>query len=466
MEGLTTVVLAAGEGTRLRPLTTHRPKPMLPGATTPILEHVFDQLIEAGVGEITVVVGYGRNRVQSHFGSRFRDVPVRYVVQDRQLGTGHALAQAESAVDGPCLVVYGDQIVDHRIIADVLAAHEADAGDGGNDTVATLGVLERENVSDYGGVILANERGGSAAADGGGSSAMDESESPVADSTESRAAGRTIDRQVRCVEEIVERPGDDRYYHLNAGVYVLEPAAFAAVRTIEPRAGERSLIDGLVAMLDDGADVRGVVSSGLWVDATYPWDLLYLAGALFDAGVVEGSGVGDRNGDVDESSLDDAAGKVDGTDDARTGAATSGIHETAVLREPVAIAPDCAVGPGAVVGPYTALGANVTVESNAVIERSVIDRDCRIGANATVTDAVTGVGVVIGAGSTIPGGPGDVRVGDRIHPNEDLGALLADRVTDGGGVTYAPGAVVGAGATIAPGSTVEGTIDDETEVRS
>ena len=443
MEGLSTVVLAAGEGTRLRPLTTHRPKPMLPGATTPILEHVFDQLIEAGVGEITVVVGYGRNRVQSHFGSRFRDVPLRYVVQERQLGTGHALAGAESAVDGPCLVVYGDQIVDQRIIADVLAAHEADADAGGNDTVATLGVLERENVSDYGGVILADEGGGSRAANGSGTSAADGSGTAAPDRSESRGTDRTTDRQVRRVEELVERPQDDRHYHLNAGVYVLEPAAFAAIRNVELRAGERSLIDGLDALLANGAAIRGVVSSGLWVDATYPWDLLYLAGALFDAGVVDGAGV-----------------------DGRATAETPGIHETAVLREPVAIAPDCAVGPGAVVGPYTALGENVTVGSNAVVERSVIDRDCRIGANATVTDAVTGVGVTIGAGSTIPGGPGDVRVGDRIHPDEDLGALLADRVTDGGGVTYAPGTVVGAGANIAPGSTVEGTIDDETEVRS
>ena len=68
MTNLSAIVLAAGEGTRLRPLTTHRPKPMLPAATKPSLEHVFDELIEAGVSDLTVVVGYGKNRVQSHFG--------------------------------------------------------------------------------------------------------------------------------------------------------------------------------------------------------------------------------------------------------------------------------------------------------------------------------------------------------------------------------------------------------------
>ncbi len=79
MDSCSAIVLAAGEGTRLRPLTQHRPKPMLPAATKPILAHVFDELIEAGISDITVVVGYRRNRVQSHFGPTYRNVPIHYV---------------------------------------------------------------------------------------------------------------------------------------------------------------------------------------------------------------------------------------------------------------------------------------------------------------------------------------------------------------------------------------------------
>jgi len=83
MNNRSAVVLAAGEGSRLRPLTKHRPKPMLPAATKPILEHVFDALIDAGVSDITVVVGYQRNRVQSHFGPTYRNVPITYCTQEK-----------------------------------------------------------------------------------------------------------------------------------------------------------------------------------------------------------------------------------------------------------------------------------------------------------------------------------------------------------------------------------------------
>ena len=401
MQALSAVVLAAGEGTRLRPLTRHRPKPMLPGATRPILEHVLDQLVEAGITDITLVVGHGRTRVQSHFGPTYRNVPLTYTTQETQLGTGHALLTAEQAVDGPCLVVYGDQLVDTAIIRDVVAAHRA-AADEADAPAATLGLLESPAAADYGGVILEEDQ----------------------------------------VVEIVERPQDDRHYLLNAGVYVLEPQAFAAVRAAKSRRGEQSLVDGLAHLLKEGDPVYGTVSEGLWVDATYPWDLLEVAVELFDADVVDGSGANS------------------------TGDSSATVHESAVIREPVAVAPDCEIGPGAVVGPYAALGANVTIGSNAVVERSVLDRDTRVGANATVIDCVTGVGVTIGAGSIIPGGPGDVRVGDRVFEGERLGALLADHVTDRGGVTYCPGTIVGADSTIAAGAKVAGTLAEKTEVRS
>ncbi|ELY42697.1 sugar phosphate nucleotidyltransferase [Natronorubrum bangense] len=391
MDSVSAVVLAGGEGSRLRPLTRNRPKPLLPAATTPILEHVFDQLLEAGVTDITVVVGYGRNRVQAYFGPTYRNVPLTYITQNQQLGSGHALLAAESEIDDTTLVVNGDQIVESRIISDVLEAHES-------DSAATLGLLNRHDVESYGGVLLE---------DG-------------------------------AVTEIVENPQDERSYRLNAGVYAFEPAIFDAIRTAESRVGEQSLTDGIVELIESDADVQGVVSEGLWVDATYPWDLLDVSFELFEAGLVDGR-------HEDSSAM---------------------IHESAVVREPVVIAPDCEIGAGAVVGPYACLGENVTVGSNAVVERSVIDTDTRVGASATVADCVTGVGVTIGNGTVIPGGPGDVRVGDRVFENEALGALLGDRVDDQGGSTYVPGTVVGPETNVEAGATVRGTLPAETEVRS
>ncbi|ELY45368.1 sugar phosphate nucleotidyltransferase [Natronorubrum sulfidifaciens] len=383
------IVLAGGEGMRLRPLTRHRPKPMLPAGTKPILEHVFDQLIDAGITDLTVVVGYGRTAVQSHFGPSYRDVPIEYVVQETQLGSAHALAAATSTIDETTLVVNGDQLVDSDIIGETMKCHDSTVG-------ATLGVISYADVTDYGGVL-------------------------VDDGT---------------VTEIVENPTDGREYRLNAGVYALEPDAVEIMTGIEPEAGEFSLVDGLSTLLEDGIPIAAAATDGMWIDATFPWDLLEVAETLFESTTVE-------------SHVADAAR----------------VHDTATVIEPVLIAPDCVVGPGAVVGPYTCLGENVTVGANAVVEHSVIDSDTRIGANATVIDCVTGRGVGIGPDSTVVGGPGDVHVGETIHRNEALGALIADRAVDEGGVTYAPGTIIGSEVSIRAGTTVDGSIDSNTEVR-
>lgn len=386
------IVLAAGEGNRLRPLTKYRPKPMLPAVTSPILEHVLDELIDCGFADIRIVVGHRRSRIQSHFGPTYRDVDLTYHTQDKQLGTGHALFAADPPTDEPFLVVYGDQIVDRTLITDVATQHD--------DQVATLGVIPGKDVSRYGGAIVENGE----------------------------------------VVELVDRPTDEREYFLNAGVYVFEPEVMDAVSTARARGGEQSLIDGVVDLLNGGKTVGAVVSDGFWVDATFPWDLLTITERLLDRGHEGGSG-----------------NEADGL---------PRIHESVVVRDPVAIGPDCEVGPGAVIGPYTALGENVTIEANAVVQRSVLDSDTRVGPNATLIDTVTGVGTRIGAGSSIPGGPGDVRVDERMFENERLGAVLADRVEDRGGVTYLPGTVVGPDSEVGTGAVVRGSLAEGTTIGS
>lgn len=382
------LILAAGEGKRLRPLTRHRPKPMLPAGTDPILKHVFDELIAAGIDEFTVVIGYGRTSVQSHFGSSYRERPIEYVVQETQLGSGHALSAAASTIDETTLVVNGDQLVDRSIIAETIDVH----GEG----TATIGVVPSADVSEYGGVLTTSEG---------------------------------------TVERVIEKPTDDRNYRLNAGVYVLEPAAVEIMAAVEPTSGELSIVDCLAGLLESGERIAVAETDGMWIDATYPWDLLEVADTLLETGRLE-------------TQISSSAQ----------------VHASATIVGPVVVASDCVIGPGAVVGPNVCLRENVTVGANATVERSVIDSDTQIGSNATVIDCVAGRGVQIGAGSTVVGGPGDVHVGTTIHQGEQLGALIADRSRDNGGVTYAPGTIVGAEVVIHAGATVRGSIDSETEV--
>ncbi len=390
----TAVVLAAGEGTRLRPLTRNRPKPMLPAGNRPILEHVFDALVEAGVEELVVVVGYKRDRVQNHFGPSYRDVPVTYVTQTKQLGSGHALLQASEVVDESVLVLNGDRLIDAGTVSAV-ADSFAETGD------PSLAVVERHETSRYGAVEMHGDE----------------------------------------IADLVEKPRDGDYRLINGGVYAFSADIFTAIEETPRQAGELALTDTLARLIEHDR-VRGVEVDGMWVDATYPWDLLTVAREVLSRGrVVE-------------------AARSDGVwiaDSAR-------VHREAVLQAPVVVGQDCEVGPDAVIGPNTALGSNVTVGSNAVVQDSVIDADTRIDPGSTLMDTVTGQDVHLGASTVVPAGPADVQVGTNIFEEQRLGAVIADRARARGNVSFTPGSLVGPKARLDVGVTVRGNVAEGAEV--
>ncbi|MFC6614510.1 sugar phosphate nucleotidyltransferase [Halopenitus salinus] len=398
----TAVVLAAGEGRRLRPLTAHRPKPMLPAGTRPILEHVLDALVDAGVREVHLVVGYAGDRVRSHVGDEYRGLAVAYHEQTHQLGSGHALLQARDAIDAPFLVVNGDQIVDTEMVEEVRRGHGRDGDHGRGSTGATMAVVEADRAPQYGAVSLDGDR----------------------------------------VSDLVEQPGGDDYRLLNAGVYAFDPDVFEALESVDRRDGAILLPDAVARRIAAGSEVRAVRTDAYWRDATYPWDLRTLTREVLS------------NRDV---SLPEVRRNVYVADDAR-------IHASATLVPPVAIDAGVVVRAGAVVGPNAAIGTGSTVGTGAVVRDTVIDADCRIGANATVVDLVSGESVRVGAGATVSGGPGDVRRGTTVHEDIELGAVLADRAELGGGAVAEPGTIVGHDARVGPGATVGGEIDDGSEV--
>ena len=109
------VILAAGEGNRLRPFTASKPKAMLTIAGKPILEHVIEALAGSGVRSIVLVVGYRREQIFDYFGSGEQSgVEITYVKQERRLGTAHALLQAKGVVADEFLVLSGDKLISLR----------------------------------------------------------------------------------------------------------------------------------------------------------------------------------------------------------------------------------------------------------------------------------------------------------------------------------------------------------------
>ncbi|MGZ4935705.1 MAG: sugar phosphate nucleotidyltransferase, partial [Halobacteriota archaeon] len=105
------VILAAGEGTRMRPLTYNRPKVMLPVVGKPILEHIIHSCVNAGVTRVLVVTGYHEDTIRSYFNNRALGAEIEFIRQERQLGTADAINQARDSVHERFLVLNGDSLV-------------------------------------------------------------------------------------------------------------------------------------------------------------------------------------------------------------------------------------------------------------------------------------------------------------------------------------------------------------------
>ncbi|MDD3933756.1 MAG: sugar phosphate nucleotidyltransferase [Methanoculleus sp.] len=208
------IILAAGEGSRLRPLTRSKPKAMLPVANRPIIEYVIDALLENGIRDIVVVVGYRKEDVIRHLNRL--EAPIQVVVQERQLGTADALRAAESEITDDFLVLPGDNYINAESIARIKKERNA------------MLVAEHPNPSNFGVVVIRNG----------------------------------------FVREIIEKPEDAPTFTVSTGVYSFTPDVFSYLRTTE-------IPDAISAMIASGQRIRAIPADD-WQDAIYPWDLLKL----------------------------------------------------------------------------------------------------------------------------------------------------------------------------------------------
>ena len=325
------VVLAAGEGIRLRPLTANQPKPMLPAGTRPILEHVLNALIDANVDDIHLVVGYQANRVRSHFGPTYRGVPITYHTQTNQLGSGHALLQAQDGPVGSFLLVNGDQIIDHRIVEAVRDAHT---------DPATLAIVEGPEAVDYGAVTLDGDE----------------------------------------ITELIEQPASREFRLFNAGVYAFSQRIFETLETLSVERGELPLSDAIQQLIDDEAHtVGGIRTDHFWMDATHPWDLLSLSRELLTRGWVDPPAI-----DTDIY-VDDAAH----VHPEATLVGPVVVDSDAVIEAGAVVGPYAAVGASATVGSGSVLrdvvvNTDTTIGPNTTAIDLVAGQGCKIGAGLTV----------------------------------------------------------------------------------
>jgi mannose-1-phosphate guanylyltransferase/phosphomannomutase len=347
--------MAGGEGSRLRPLTSRRPKPLAPVAGKPVMEHIIALLRRHGITEIVCTLHYLADEIESYFdsGAAF-GVTTHYVVEDTPLGTAGAVKMAHELLAGePFLVISGDALTDIDLTA-LIEHHKREKND------VTIALQRVTNPLEFG-VVVTDEHGR--------------------------------------ITRFLEKPSWGEVFSdtINTGIYVLEPSILDRMQRGRNYDFSKDLFPD---MLRDGAKLGGFVIDAYWTDIG---NLEQYQQANYDAidGKVHLEPLG-RN----------LAHGVLGGSGCR-------IDPTARLHGPIVLGDGVRIGPGVeIVGP-TVLGANAIVEANARITRSVLWEDCYVGEEAVLNDCtvadrntierrakiseatVVGRGCTIGAGAVV-----------------------------------------------------------------
>ncbi len=347
------LILAGGEGTRLRPLTSTVPKPVVPLVDRPFIAFMIDWLRDHGVDDVVMSCGHLASGVRNVLGDgEAFGVRLRYVEEPRPLGTGGALKFAESLLDERFLMLNGDTLTD----LDVSAQIEQHVRTGAQ---ATLALTPVEDPTPYGLVRLA--------ADG-------------------------------AVTEFVEKPAPDQIdtKNISAGVYVLERSVLDMLEAGEPASIERDVFPRLV-----GNGLYGCVSRGYWLDIGTPER--YLQGT-FD--ILEGS-VGTQVAERMGTSYLCVEQGVE---------CEGRIVPSALVESGCRIAEGARIGGRAVLEHGVSVGENTTIEGSVVMRGAEIGANCtlrgcivaggvRIGDHCVIDGmSVLGEGVTIGAGNVVSNG--------------------------------------------------------------
>ncbi len=389
------IVLAAGEGTRIRPLSESVPKPMLPVADRPLVAHTVDAAIDAGATEVVLVIGYEAQTVRDYFGQEYRDIPVSYAVQKEQAGTADAVNAASDHIDGPFAVLNGDNLYDIAAIEALFAACPA---------VCAIQVDDPRN---YG--VLSTDSDG------------------------------------ETVTEIVEKPADPPTNLANAGAYAFPEAAVGWLDVPASERGEHEITD-VVAKTITRYDMTPVPVDR-WLDVGRPWELLEAnewrlgdldrridgevsADATLTGDVVVEAGATVRSGVVIEGPVLIRAGAT--------------VGPNAYIRGATVVGPDANVGHAAEVK-NSVLSAGAAVSHLSYVGDSILGRDVNFGAGTNVAN--------------LRHDDADIKFtvkGDRVSTGRrKFGVVAGDGVKTGINTSLTPGLKLSGGATTRPGETVD-----------
>lgn len=396
------VILAAGEGTRLQPITSTRPKHLIKVGGKPILEHCLDALRASGMEEAVVVVHYMAEAIRKYFDDGTRlGLKIDYVEQPSMLGTGNAVGVAEPFVKDEFLLVYGDLLFTAEAVKSVIAMHQKER------PTATMAVVPVERPESYGIVELENEKQ---------------------------------------VKRIVEKPkqGEAPSNLANAGIYVFSKEIFQKIKETSASArGEWEITDAISLLLNEKKTLLAAkISRDDWFDVGRPWDLLE---ANRWALVRMKHKV---RGNVENGAY--LIGPV-------TVAETARVRSGAYVEGPAFIGEESDIGPNCYIRPFTSIGRKVRIGNACEIKSSIIMDGVHVGHLSYVGDSILGEQCNLGAG-TVTGNyrldAGTIKMvvkGEVVDSGRrKLGAILGDNAKTGIGALLMPGVKVGCNSWIGP----------------
>lgn len=397
------VILAAGEGTRMRPLTANLPKPLLPVAGKPFLRHTLEAVRQAGIREVTILIGWQGHRIRESFGHGEEGLSIGYEEQTERLGTAHALGQLRKHVDGPFLSVNGDVVVSGEALREFIAFSHKARG-------PAMALAEVPDPRPFG----------------------------VVDFADGRVTG------------LEEKPRAPKSHLINAGIYVFEPDIFPLIdATPKSSRGEYEITDTIRALLAK-RDLYGFRLPGEWIDVGRPWDLLRANAALLKPlkGAVRGT--------VDTGAT--LVGEVLVEEGAHV---RPGSH----IEGPTIVGPGAEIGPNCLIRPATSVGPRAKVGNACEVKNSILMEGTHVPHQNYVGDSVLGERCNLGAGTKVANlrlDENNVRVpfrGVEVDTGlRKLGVIMGDDVKVGINASIDAGTIVGEGTFIGPGATVRGNI--------
>jgi len=317
------VILAAGEGVRLRPLTETRPKAMVYVAGLPILHHLLIGAKKAGISEAVIVVRYMKEKIIDYFSNVDVGIKLKFIEQGPEKGTGSAMLAAKDEINDTFVALAGDIITEASVIKAVIDGHEGNI---------TLAVKKVKNPREYGIVQLSGNK----------------------------------------VSLFQEKPQDPKSDLANLSVYCMEPTIFEDLRAIgKSERGEYEIVN-----LFMGA--KAVIVEGYWRDVGYPWDLFAANEFLLEK-------MDSRAGHIESSSINGKVIMEEGAKIVNShieGCAYIGknsvIGPYAIIKGFSSIGDNCSIGGGTTVKNSIILN-NVNAKHLAYIGDSVLGENVNVG---------------------------------------------------------------------------------------